>query len=316
MIGVGLVGYIETPRGLRALTTVWTQHLSEGLRRRFYKNWFRSREKAFTRYAKQNFNEKGERSASLEREIARIGRHCTVVRLLAHTQVHKTGLRLKKAHLLEVQINGGSVADKIAYGLKFFEQEIPVKDVFSMDEMIDTIGVTSGHGFKGCVQRWGVKKLPRKTHRGNRKVACVGSWHPSRIRITQPRAGQMGYHHRTEVNKKVYWVGAPMYDKEGKVVSNAKTDADPSEKTINPLGGWVGYPNIRGEWLMIKGTCPGVRKRPITLRKTLLSQHSSRARENVVVKHVDTAAKYGHGRFQTKTEKNAFFGPTKHNPAA
>jgi large subunit ribosomal protein L3e len=24
---VGLVGYIDTPRGLRALTTVWAQHL-------------------------------------------------------------------------------------------------------------------------------------------------------------------------------------------------------------------------------------------------------------------------------------------------
>jgi len=27
MIAVGLVGYIETPRGLRTLTTVWAEHL-------------------------------------------------------------------------------------------------------------------------------------------------------------------------------------------------------------------------------------------------------------------------------------------------
>lgn len=39
MIVVGVVGYIETPHGLRALTTVWAEHLSEDCRRRFYKNW-------------------------------------------------------------------------------------------------------------------------------------------------------------------------------------------------------------------------------------------------------------------------------------
>ena len=39
MMVVGVVGYVETPRGLRALRTVFAQHLSEGCRRRFYKNW-------------------------------------------------------------------------------------------------------------------------------------------------------------------------------------------------------------------------------------------------------------------------------------
>lgn len=39
MIIVGVVGYIETPHGLRALSTVWAEHLSEDCRRRFYKNW-------------------------------------------------------------------------------------------------------------------------------------------------------------------------------------------------------------------------------------------------------------------------------------
>lgn len=37
MIVVGFVGYVETPRGLRALTSVWAGHLSEECKRRFYK---------------------------------------------------------------------------------------------------------------------------------------------------------------------------------------------------------------------------------------------------------------------------------------
>jgi len=53
LVVVGLVGYIETPRGFRTLTTVWASHLSEEIKRRFYKNWYRSKKKAFSRYSKR-----------------------------------------------------------------------------------------------------------------------------------------------------------------------------------------------------------------------------------------------------------------------
>lgn len=39
MVCVGVVGYIETAKGLRAFKTLWAEHLSEECRRRFYKNW-------------------------------------------------------------------------------------------------------------------------------------------------------------------------------------------------------------------------------------------------------------------------------------
>jgi len=38
MVVVGVIGYIETPRGLRTLKTIFAEHLSEECRRRFYKN--------------------------------------------------------------------------------------------------------------------------------------------------------------------------------------------------------------------------------------------------------------------------------------
>lgn len=51
MIVVGLVGYIDTPRGLRALTTVWANKLDRNTLRRFYKNWMNSKKKrAFAKY--------------------------------------------------------------------------------------------------------------------------------------------------------------------------------------------------------------------------------------------------------------------------
>jgi large subunit ribosomal protein L3e len=50
---------------------------------------------------------------------------------------------------MEVQLNGGSVADKVAFAREHLEKEIPVGQVFAQDEMIDVIGVTKGHGYKG-----------------------------------------------------------------------------------------------------------------------------------------------------------------------
>lgn len=50
IIVVGIVGYIDTPRGLRALNTVWASKLDKNTIRRFYKNWQNSKKKAFTKY--------------------------------------------------------------------------------------------------------------------------------------------------------------------------------------------------------------------------------------------------------------------------
>lgn len=69
----------------------------------------------------------------------------------------------------------------------------------------------------GVTSRWHTKKLPRKTHKGLRKVACIGAWHPSRVQFTVARAGQKGYHHRTEINKKIYRLGQGIHTKDGKV---------------------------------------------------------------------------------------------------
>ncbi len=102
---------------------------------------------------------------SLARELERIRKYCTVVRVLAHTQIRKTGLKQKKAHLMEIQVNGGSVADKVDFAHDLFEKPVSVSSVFEQDEVIDVIAVTKGHGFEGVTHRWGTRKLPRKTHK-------------------------------------------------------------------------------------------------------------------------------------------------------
>ena len=98
------------------------------------------------------------------------------MRIIAHTQMSKLNLRQRKAHIVEIQVNGGSVDDKIAFAKSLLEREITIDSVFSQDEMIDVVGVTKGKGYEGVTTRWGTTRLPRKTHRGLRKVPCIGSW--------------------------------------------------------------------------------------------------------------------------------------------
>merc|ERR1711988_302422 len=261
MIVCGMVGYYETPRGLKSMTTAWAQHLSKECKRRFYKNWCASKDKkAFSRYAKKYTEGDG-----IASEKEKIEKNCSILRVLCHTQISKLNFRQKKAHICEIQVNGGSMADKIAFAEGLFEKPVAIDSVFEQNEMIDAIAITKGKGYEGVVTRWGVTKLPRKTHKGLRKV----------------------------------------------VANNATTEFDLTVKGITPLGGFPHYGEVNEDYIMLKGAVPGVKRRLVTLRKSLLDQSSRSAQEEINLKFIDTSSKFGHGRFQTADEKKKFMGPMK-----
>ena len=62
-----------------------------------------------------------------------------------------------------------------------------------------------------------------------------------------PRAGQTGFHQRTDYNKQVVKIG-----QEG--------------KDVTPKGGFIRYGEITAEYLMLSGTIPGPARRAVTLR--------------------------------------------------
>lgn len=57
--------------------------------------------------------------------------------------------RQKKAHIMEIQLNGGSIKDKVQWAREHLEKPVQISNVFAQDEMIDCIGVTKGKGYKG-----------------------------------------------------------------------------------------------------------------------------------------------------------------------
>jgi large subunit ribosomal protein L3e len=301
---VGVVGYIETPRGLKKIKSLFAEHLDESVIRRFYKR-YRGKDhyKAFTRYQKQENWKK-----TVDHVLPLLKKRATVIRVLCHPRMRDVQhIGTIKAPLIEIQVNGGTVDQKVDWAFSHFEKEVRIHDVFNLGEFVDVIGVTKGHGYEGVTARYGVKKLPRKTHKGLRKVACIGGWHPERVRWTVARSGQDGYHHRTELNKRIYRIGRSARE----VNDNATTEADVTQKNITPMGGFPRYGQVLNDYLMLKGCTVGIRKRTLILRQSLFAPTLSGEGAQVNLKFIDTSSKFGHGRFQTAEEKQKFYGRRK-----
>lgn len=287
---VGFVGYIKTPKGMRSLNTVWIDEVDETIKRNYYKNWYKSKKKSFTHYNK---------IVNLKKFKESYFKYCSVLRCIISSEIKKIGFRKRKSKILEIQINGGKPEQKLAYIEKMLGKKITIDQIFSENELIDIIGISKGKGFQGVVSRWGVTKLPRKTHRGARKVACVGSWHPSRVSFTVARAGQSGYHHRTALNIKIYAVG-----KDG-FISNHILINNKCNFSINPMGGFPFYGLVKSDFLILKGSIVGSKKRALILRKSI--HKNKNFKENINLTFIDTSSKWGHGKFQDSNEKKSFF---------
>merc|ERR1712212_1289646 len=148
---VGVSGYIKTADGPRSIKTVWAARLTDEVKRRFYKNWYASKKKAFTKASKKWESEDGKKS--IDRDLELLKKHAVSVRAICHTQMQGLSIRQKKAHLIEIQVNGGSIADKVEWCKDNFEKEVAVNTVFAKNEMIDCIGITKGRGYHGVSAR-------------------------------------------------------------------------------------------------------------------------------------------------------------------
>ena len=89
---IGMVGYIETPRGLRTLSTVWAQQIDTAVKRRFYKNYYAAKKNAFKHYV-DRFKAADSDPKSIKRDLDRMKKYCCTVRVICATQIDKLNLR-------------------------------------------------------------------------------------------------------------------------------------------------------------------------------------------------------------------------------
>ncbi|KAF5086736.1 50S ribosomal protein L3 [Methanobacterium aggregans] len=198
------------------------------------------------------------------------------IRVLIHTKPKLASIPKKRPEILEFGIGGKTVAEKLDYAESVLGKEITPQDTFNDGEHADAVAVTKGKGFQGPVKRFGVRIQYGKAARSSKKrhVGSIGPWTPARTMWTVAMAGQMGYHKRTEFNKKILKVGD---------VSEA--DA------VNPEGGFVKYGLVKNGYFMVKGSVPGPSKRLIVLRKAI--RPHGKHDDVPQISYISTASKQG-----------------------
>ena len=104
-------------------------------------------------------------------------------------------------------------------------------------------------------------------------IGTAGSWHPNWIQATVPQAGQVGYHQRTEYNKRVLKIGE-------------------NGEEITPSGGFPHYGVIRNSYVLIHGSIPGPTKRLISMRDAIRYQRGVKV-EKAEISYISTTSKQG-----------------------
>jgi large subunit ribosomal protein L3 len=224
----GIRAYTKNSYGLQTLIEAWMKDPPDDL------------ERVIT--LPENFNTE-ENLKKIEENLNKVSN----IRVIAVTQPKQANVSKKKPEVAEIEIGGGTVQQQFEYAKSLLGKTITHTEVFKEGQYVDVIAVTTGKGFQGPVKRWGVKILQHKGRKTKRGVATLGPWNPHHVLYSVPRAGQMGFHQRTEYNKRIL---------------KMSTDG----KEVTPKGGFIRYGIIRGSYILLEGSIPGPEKRPIKLR--------------------------------------------------
>lgn len=161
------------------------------------------------------------------------------------------GLSNGNPQIQEVGIVGGNPKSQFEYLKGVVGSTVKAADYFKPGSFIDTIAITKGKGFEGVITRFGVKRKQHKSRKTVREVGVISPWHPATVMYTVPRAGQMGFHQRIDKNKRIL------------AVSNSQ------QNPITPSGGFPHFGDVRGDYVIVRGSVPGPIKRMVDMRMPL-----------------------------------------------
>jgi len=170
------------------------------------------------------------------------------VAVLASVVPKDVGLSQKKPVVMEVGVGGAGTKEQAEYVAGLMGKKVKFAEVFKPGMYVDVLGITKGKGFEGPVTRFGVKRKQHKSRKSVRAVGVIGPWHPAAVMYTIARAGQMGFHQRTETGKRILMVG------------NAK------EKAVTPAGGFLHFGDVKGDYAVLRGSVPGPASRFVMVR--------------------------------------------------
>jgi len=237
----GIRAYSKAEIGMEVLGEAISENIDKELLRRIF-NYQKASEKKTTKKDSKKEEKKAKTTVEdLEKRIADI----EYFTLLAHTQPKKIGFK-KKPDVTEITI-GGKKEEQLSYAKEKIGKELELDEIFAEGDFLDVKGVTKGKGFQGVIKRFGVK-IQRPKAKTRRIVGSISPWNPSTVMFTVPRPGQMGYHNRTESNKKLIRISTDVLG-------------------INPKSGYPNYGMVKNKYGIIVGSIPGPAKRCLAVRK-------------------------------------------------
>jgi len=166
---------------------------------------------------------------------------------------HDAGLEQKKPYIFEALVSGGDIKKQFSHVKELLGKEIRIDQIFETGATIDVAAITKGKGVQGVIQRFGVKKKQHKSRKTVRQVASLGPISPASVMYSVPRAGQMGFHQRTEYDKRIMVIG----------------NTENNKIKINPEGGYKHFGLVKGDFIILKGSVPGTYRRLIKLRSQI-----------------------------------------------
>ena len=214
---------------------------------RFYKNTDYG-EKVITEVLNSNLNKELKRKIKMPKNIkSKEPQEFDDIKVLVYTQPN-LAISKKKPEILELGISG-TKEEKLNYAKSLLNKEIKISEVFKNNQYVDAHAITKGKGFQGTVKRHHVDLRSHKSEK-KRRGNIFGSQRPGKIRWGMPMPGQMGLNQRTEYNKLLLKISNDV-------------------KEINPKQGFHKYGFIDNEYVLIKGSLPGSKKRLIVITEPI-----------------------------------------------
>jgi large subunit ribosomal protein L3 len=235
---IGMRCYRKDVYGEKAFIDAYSKDLPKGLERKFK-----------TKYNEKSFE-------TIESSFDLISSFFAIASVFPN----KANLAQKKPFVFEIGVSGKDNKTKYEYLKGILGKEIKISDVFQAGQVIDVSGITRGKGVEGPITRFGVKRKQHKSRKSVRALGTLGPISPAVVMYSVPRQGQRGFHQRTEYNKRILLVSSD---------GSSQTASLSSKASINPPGGFKHFGVVTTDYIVVRGSIPGVPKRLVKMRQPI-----------------------------------------------
>ena len=235
---IGIRCYRKDFYGEKAFIDAYSKDFPKGLERKFK-----------TKYNEKSFE-------TIESSIDLISSFFAIASVFPK----KANLSQKKPFVFEIGVSGKDNKTKYEYLKGILGKEIKISDVFQNGQLIDVSAITRGKGVEGPITRFGVKRKQHKSRKSVRALGTLGPISPAVVMYSVPRQGQRGFHQRTEYNKRILLVSSD---------GSSQTASVSSKLSINPPGGFKHFGLVTTDYIVVRGSIPGVPKRLVKMRQPI-----------------------------------------------